>query len=147
MGGDGGLGLLHALHVAVVGSPAHALGLGDEVADALSRAEPLASLEGAAERPVPWALPLGAVAETMGLARGKGESTWRQLELGDAITRLGADEPPAPAAEGLGHAHPFHPVVMPRRLAGPGGGGVEKARPSALLGHVDLIADGGGLPA
>jgi hypothetical protein len=25
----------------------------------------------------------------MGLARGKGESTWRQVELGDAITRLG----------------------------------------------------------
>ena len=141
MGGDGGLGLLHALHVAVVGSPAHALGLRDEVADALSRAEPLASLEGAAERPVPWALPLGAVAETMGLARGKGESTWRQLELGDAITRLGADEPPAPAAEGLGRGLQLDPVIRVVLLAGRARRGVVQTHPAAILSEVSLIAD------
>ncbi len=117
------------------------LGLEMRSPDANSGVEPLASFEGAAQRPVTRALPLGTVAETMSATRGEGESTRRQVELGDAITRLRADEPPAPAAEGLGRGLQLNPVIRVVRLAGRARRGVVQTHPAAILSEVSLIAD------
>jgi hypothetical protein len=65
-----GLCGLDLRHPAVEGSPTHALGLVERIANAAIRSEALAALESLTDGPIIGALPLTAIGEAMGLAGG-----------------------------------------------------------------------------
>ena len=91
-----GLCGLDLLHLPVEGSPAHALGLVDGIANAAVRSETVAALERLADGAVIRALPLAAVGKAMGLAGGEDPATSWHVELGHEIATPWAD-PPVPS--------------------------------------------------
>ena len=90
MTGDNALGLLQAVHLAVEGGQAHALGFLDVIPDPAGRAEAL-SLKGLAQGAVVGALALGVAGKAMGLAGGGDACTAGLVELRDEIATLRAD--------------------------------------------------------
>jgi hypothetical protein len=140
------LGGLDLLHLAVEGGPAHAMGLVDRIANAAVRSETLAALERLTDGTIVGTLALAAVGQAMGLAGGEECASSGLVELRHEIPALGADPPPAPAAQGLGRGRQLHGVVMLGGLAGPMvRGGVGQANPAALPAHMRLVADAGSL--
>ncbi len=74
MAPEGTLGPGGALHVAVEGLPAHALGALDGIADGAGGSKLATQPEGSAESTIPRALALEAVSEAIGSPRREGGS-------------------------------------------------------------------------
>jgi hypothetical protein len=74
MAPKGTLGLGGALHVAVEGPPAQALGALDGIADGAGGSKLATQPEGSAESTIPQALALEAVSEAVGSSRCEGGS-------------------------------------------------------------------------